>query len=154
MKSMTGALPWLVVLAVVGGVLWWMLSKDMPAGRWIFAVLLLAHGLVHLMYVVPAPGGDGATWPFDMTRSWLGAGSGALRTVGLVLIILTIAGFLLAALSTVGILVPTGWWQAAVVFGSTASAVTLIVFFDPQLVLGLVIDALLVWIAATRLWSP
>jgi hypothetical protein len=93
-----------------------------------------------------------------MAKSWAVTGTGldlnVVRVVGLALIAIVVGGFGLAALSTVGMVVPSGWWQATVVVSAIASAVLLVLFFEPQLVLGLGIDAVLLWVVATGVWVP
>jgi hypothetical protein len=157
---MAGIVPWAVVLAVLGGATWWLLSQGMAAGPWLLAALLLGHGLVHVMFAVvsPAATGGGPEWPFDMAKAWAVTRAGldptVVRIVGIGLIAIVAGGFSLAALSTVGLVVPTGWWQATVGVSAVASAVALVLFFNPQLVLGLGIDAVLLWAVATRAWAP
>jgi hypothetical protein len=146
------------VLLVAGVAIWWLLSHDMAAGRWLLAALLIGHGVVHLLFAVPAPAATdgGAAWPFDMSQSWAvtraGLDLGLARVIGAVLIAITVGAFVLAALATVGIVVPSGWWQPTIALGAIASAATLVLFFDPQLVLGLGMDAILLWVVATRAW--
>lgn len=160
MKAMAGILPWAVVLAVLGGATWWLLSHDVAAGPWLLAAVLLGHGLVHVMFAVVSPAATegGPEWPFDMTKSWAVTGAGldlgAVRVLGIGLIAIVACGFSLAALSTVGLVVPAGWWQATVGVSAVASAAALVLFFNPQLVLGLGIDTVLVWAVATRAWAP
>jgi hypothetical protein len=159
MKTIIGILPWAVVVVAVGGAIWWLLSREMAAGRWLLAALLIGHGVVHIMFAVPAPAAEaGPDWPFDMARSWVVTGAGldlnVIRVVGVVLVAIIVGGFALAALSTVGIVVPSGWWQATVAVSAVASAVLLVLFFEPQLVLGLGIDAALLAVVATRTWVP
>jgi hypothetical protein len=159
-KTMAGTLPWAAVLLVAGVAIWWLLSLDMASGRWLLAALLIGHGVVHLLFAVPAPSGadSGAAWPFDMSQSWavarVGLEPGLVRGIGAVLIAITVGTLALAALATVGIVVPSGWWQATVALGAIGSAATLILFFDPQLVLGLGMDLVLLWVVATRAWAP
>jgi hypothetical protein len=159
-KSMAGTLPWAVVLVAAGVAIWWLLSKDMAAGRWLLAALLIGHGLVHLLFAVPAPSpaDGGAAWPFDTSQSWAVTRAGLdlvlVRGIGTVLIAITVGAFALAALSTVGIIVPSGWWPPTLALGAIASAAALILFFDPQLVLGLGQDAVLLSVVATRAWAP
>lgn len=159
-KTMAGILPWAVVLVVIGTAIWWSLSRDVAAGRWLLAGLLLGHGVVHLLFVVPAPAAmeDGTEWPFDMARSWAATGAGLdlnlVRVIGAVLIAVTVGAFALAALSTVGGIVPSGWWQPIIALGAIASAATLVLFFEPLLVLGLGIDAALLLVVLTRAWMP
>jgi hypothetical protein len=153
---MAGILPWAVVLVVLGGAVWWLLSRDMAAGLWLLAALLIGHGVVHALFAVPVPAatGGGPDWPFDMAHSWAITGAGLdtnlVRIIGVGLIAAVVVGFSLAALSTVGIIVPSGWWQPIV----AVSAVMLVLFFDPQLALGLGIDAVLLWLVAARVWMP
>ena len=160
MRTMAGILPWAVVLVVIGGAAWWLLSREMAAGRWLLAALLIGHGVVHVLFAVPAPTATdgGAEWPFDMARSWAITGAGldanVVRIVGIALITVVVVGFSLAALSTVGIIVPSGWWQPVVAVSAITSAILLVVFFEPQLVLGLGLDAVLLWDAVAGAWTP
>ena len=77
-----------------------------------------------------------------------------VRAVGVALIAIVVGGFALVALSTVGVLVPPGWWQPTVAVSAGASAVLLVLFFEPQLVLGLGIDAVLLAVVTTGAWVP
>jgi hypothetical protein len=153
-------LSWGLLLAVIGGAAWWLLSHEMVAGRWLLAAVLIGHGVVHVMFAVlsPAATEGGPEWPFDMAKSWAVTGAGldlsVVRIIGVALIVVVAGGFALAALSTVGLVVPSGWWQATVGVSALASAVVLLLFFNPQLVLGLVIDAVLLWAVVTRAWTP
>jgi hypothetical protein len=159
-KAMAGTLPWAALLAVTGGAIWWLLSRDMTAGRWLLAAVLIGHGVVHVFFAVPAPkAADNATaWPFDMAQSWAvtrpGFDLNTVRLMGLVLIAVTIVAFALAALATADVIVPAGWWQPIVALGTIASAAMLVLFMEPQLVVGLGIDAVLLWVVATRAWAP
>lgn len=163
MKTVTGLLPFAVVLAGIGGAIWWLLARDMTIGRWVLGGFLLAHGLIHVLFFVPAPAttagtAGGAEWPFDMTRSWLvtsaGLDLGPVRLLGAALVVVVAVGFLLAVLATVGVVVPSGWWQVLVVGSAAASVVLLALFFNPQLVLGVAIDAVLVWVVLASVWAP
>ena len=97
-------------------------------------------------------------WPFDLRASWLatrsGSGPGAFVAMGRVLALVTFVLSLLAALATVGILVPAAWWQGLVVGSSLASLAMLVVWFAPMLLLGILIDVALVWLAIAGPWSP
>ena len=158
MKAMGGILPYAVVLAVVGGVIWWLLSRDVAAGPWLLAAVLIGHGIVHLMFAIsPAATAGGPEWPFDMAKSWAVTGGldlNVVRTVGVALIVIVAGGFALAALSTVGLVVPAEWWRAAVGGSAITSIVVLVLFFNPQLALGIGIDVVLLWAVAANSWAP
>ena len=159
MKAIVGVLPWAVVSAVVGGAIWWLLSGEMAAGRWLLAAVLIGHAVVHIFFAVPAPAADdGTEWPFDLAKSWTvhraGVPSRTIRIAGLALIAIVVAGSALAAMATVGIIVPAAWWPATVAASAVASATLLVLVFAPQLVLGLAIDAVLLWLVVAGAWIP
>ena len=112
------------------------------------------------MFAVPAPAAtaSGPDWPFDMGRSWAITRAGldrkVVRAIGIGLIGVVVAGFALAALSTAGIVVPAGWWQPTIAVSAVASATLLLLFFESQLVLGLGIDAILLWVVVAGAWTP
>ena len=155
--------PLAMVVAVVALIVWLLLIYDIALGAWLLAVLVFAHGWVHLMFAFPKPesGGDYAgvsEYPFDFGRSWLirrqGLDSATVRTVGLVVMALTFSLSLLAALSTVGLLVPTDWWAPLMIGTALASTLTLILFFSPALVLGFAINGAMIVLVVSGSWSP
>jgi hypothetical protein len=155
-------LPLAVALVAVGLAISWMLSRGMTFGVWILSGFLVAHGLVHLMFVTPAPASasaPGATeWPFDMAKSWLVTGPGLdinlVRAVGVALIAAIVVAFALAGLATAGIVVPSGTWRVLVGISTVASITLLVLFFNPQLILGVGIDAVLLAVVVSAAWSP
>jgi hypothetical protein len=160
--------PLAIVAVVVGAVTLWLLETNPGVGRWVLAAILFGHGWVHLMFLFPRParseGGKPATgkaapdWPFDLRASWIatrtGSGPGAFVAVGRLLVVVTFVLFALAALATAGILVPAAWWQGLLVASSLASLGMLVVWFAPTLLLGILIDIALVWLAIAGPWSP
>ena len=126
----------------------------------LLGAFLAAHALIHVSFLTPAPPrtAGGPEWPFEMARSWLVTGVGLdaalIRALGTALVVATIALLAAAGLATVGWMVPPDWWSALVVGGAAASALTLILFFHPWLVLGLAIDAALLWAVLVMGWSP
>jgi hypothetical protein len=157
-RTIVGTLPWAVVLLAIGGAVWWLLAREMAAGRWLLAALLIGHGAVHALFVMPVPTDGGPDWPFDMARSWAITGAGLnanmVRIIGVALISVVVVGFSLAALSTVGLIVPVAWWQPLVAMSAITSAILLVLFFEPQLALGLGMDAVLLWVVVVRAWMP
>jgi hypothetical protein len=125
----------------------------------LLAAFLLAHGAIHLSFLSPRPpataGGPG--WPFEIARSWLlspiGVSAELIRPIGLTLVAVTMAAFALAALASFGIL-PTGAWAATVALAAGSSIALLVLFFHPWLVLGLAIDAVLLWAVIGAHWVP
>jgi hypothetical protein len=115
----------------------------MIAVRVVTGVLLLAHGLVHLLYLAP-----GVT-EFSTGRSWLLTAS-ARQPVGLSLIAAAVAAFALVALAAWGVPGLPGIWPALTIAAGLTSMALLITFWDNALVIGLGIDAALVVIAVTR----
>jgi hypothetical protein len=124
-----------------------------------FAGFLLAHALIHIAFIVPAPPATagGPAWPFSTSESWLfarvGLRSSSGRLVATALVAATIAGFLLAALSVVGILAAT-LWAPGIAIGAVASVGLLLACFRPWLVLGVGIDLVLLFAALVAGWSP
>jgi len=158
MSSLRGFLPWAVVAVAAGTGIWWLLDQGSAAGTWLLGAFLAAHGAIHLLFLVPGPEATSTPWPFDMSRSWtiarLGLDRPTVRLAGLALIWLTVAGFVLAGLSTVGLLVPAEWWQPLVAASALVSAALLVLFFSGQLVVGLAIDLVLLLVALAGSWSP
>lgn len=160
MKALTGLLPWAVVLLLVGAAIWLLYDRQVAAGRWLLAGLLIAHGLVHILYLVPQPATvpGGAEWPFDLGRAWpvsaAGLDPGLARTIAAALIAALVIGFALAGLSTLDLGVPVTWWPALVSVSAGLSLLVLVLFFDPQLLAGIALDLVLLWLALLTSWRP
>jgi hypothetical protein len=154
--------PLAFAVAVIAVAVWLMLINDVALGPWLLALLVFAHGWVHLMFVFPKPerpdDASGGEYPFDFGRSWLirrqGLDAGPVRTVGLLVMVVTFTLSLLAALSTVGLLIPAELWAPLMIGAAAASTVTLVLFYSPALVLGFAIDAALVVLVLSGSWSP
>ena len=151
-----------VVVAMVGGGTWLLLGGNETLGSWLLAGLILAHGLIHLMFLAPAPprtvaaSAGGPTWPFELDASWLTerVGAATVTTVGRTLVVAVAGCSVLAALATVGVLVPSALWSALVVSAAGCSLLLLVIAFDPKLVLGVGIDLALLWLALWSGWTP
>jgi len=123
------------------------------------AAFLLAHGAIHASFLAPRPPvtAGGPAWPFELGKSWLlgplGLDAEATRTIGLVLIVLTIGAYVVAALAAAG-LAPGGFWPAAVTIGSIASIAVLGLYFSPWFVVGVAIDLALLWAVLFQGWAP
>jgi hypothetical protein len=115
--------------------------------RIVVGLLLVAHGLVHLLYFV-ADAGD-PRYPFTITRSWL-VPEPARRPAAVVLVALTIAAFALLGIAVWGVAGLAAIWPLLAVVGSVASLALLIAFWDAQLLLGVAIDVAMVVVALVR----
>jgi hypothetical protein len=163
MKAILDLLPIGIGVALVAALAWFLLDRDIGIGKWLLAALLLAHGWVHVMFLFPAPEaapatGAGLAYPFDIARSWLitnaGMDAGLVRSMGVVVMVVTAVTFALAAAATVGWLVPAAWWSGLVLGGAAASTLMLVLFFSPALLLGFAINAALWWLVLAQMWSP
>lgn len=110
-------------------------------------ILLIAHGLIHLLYVTPPP--DDPAFPFTLRRSWL-LPPPARRPAGIALIGATVAAFALVALAVWDLPGLREVWPALTIVAAAVSLVTLITFWNARLILGVVIDLALIAVAAIR----
>jgi hypothetical protein len=127
--------------------------------RLLIAGFLVAHGSIHAGFLSNGPPQNAGAppWPFVLGRSWLrtrlGVSEGTVRLLGLALVAVTIGGFALAALATLGIL-PADAWRATVAIGSLASLALLVVGLRRWLYIGIAIDVVLLWVALVAAWTP
>jgi hypothetical protein len=158
-RSLLGILPWAIAVAIAGAAIWLLLDRSPTLGAWVLAAVILGHGLVHGLYLLPPPdapaGRTGPSWPFDLGRSWLVVLTGARRgrRITAVVIALVVGASALAALATIGLL-DASVWPALVAVTAVASLILLVAAFDPQLVIGIGIDAALLLVLLTGAWSP
>jgi len=111
--------------------------------RIVTGILLLAHGLVHLLYLASD------VREFSLDRSWL-VPEAARRPLALGLMAATVAAFLLLALAVWGVPGLSAVWPAVTVVACLLSALLLILFWSMWLALGLAIDLALLAIAVMR----
>lgn len=115
----------------------------MVVARIVTGVLLLAHGLVHFLYLAPD------VQEFSLDRSWL-VPETARRSLGLGLMVATVAAFALLALAVWGVPGLSAAWPALTIVSCLFSAVLLVLFWDVRLAFGLAIDVALLAVAVTR----
>lgn len=111
--------------------------------RGLVGLLLVAHGLVHLLYLatdVPE---------FSAEKSWL-VPKAWRRPVAGTLMGATVVGFALLGLAVWGVPGLGEVWPAVATAASGASALLIVAFFHPRLLLGLVIDTGIVAVALTQ----
>jgi hypothetical protein len=115
--------------------------------RIVLGGLLVAHGLVHLMWFAP---NDDPAWPFRLDRSWL-MPEAARRPVAIALVALVVAGFALLGLAVWGVPGLTSIWPGLAIGAAVVSLATLVLFWDRQLLWGVAIDVSLIIVG---LWRP
>ena len=125
----------------------------------LLAAFIAAHALIHASYLTPAPPrtAGGPEWPFELTQSWLVTAlqidPAVARLLGISLATVTVVFLLGSALAAAGWIVPADMWPALTMAGAVASLLTLGLFFHPWLILGVAIDAALMW-AVLAGWRP
>lgn len=111
--------------------------------RIVVGILLIAHGLVHLLYLtddVPE---------FSLESSWLFPES-VSRSLALILMWATIAAFALLGLAVWGVPGLTSIWPALAIIGAALSLLLLVAFWSWSLVFGVLINVAIIAIAVIR----
>jgi hypothetical protein len=106
-------------------------------------VLLLAHGLVHLLYLASD------VKEFSIDKSWL-LPEPARRPVALGLMVCTVVAFALVALAVWGVPGLSAAWPALTIVAGLLSAALLVAFWNSALIIGIAIDLALVAVSVTR----
>jgi hypothetical protein len=122
------------------------------------ALLLIAHGLVHVSLNAVPYGPTTPFWPSwwrpEPGRSWLlqglGAGGDANRSIGGALLLVATAGYVLAGLAFAGWVVPSTWWPLFGAAAAAASVLLFVLFPHPWLVVGLALSAGTLWAVWAR----
>ena len=124
-----------------------MWTPDSPVLKVLLGLLLVVHGLIHLVYFAPA---NDPKFPMTAGKSWLVTSRGlpieAVRRLVAVLAVTAAVAFCLLALSYFGLLVPTNWFTPLAVVAALASLLLIAVTWNVQFMVGVAIDvAVLVW---------
>lgn len=111
--------------------------------RAVAGILLIAHGLVHLLYLVEdVP-------EFTLERSWIVPGAAA-RPVAYVLMVATITASLVLGLAVWGVPVIQTLWPVATVAAAATSLALLGAFWHNRLVFGVIINLALLAVVVLR----
>jgi hypothetical protein len=115
--------------------------------RVVAGILLVAHGLVHLLFIVP----DAANpkYPFSLDRSRVLPAS-ARRPFAYVLMAAVIVAFLASALALWGLSPLSNAWSGITIVAGGLSLVLLLAFWDVRLWIGVLIDLVLILLAILR----
>ena len=101
-----------------------------PFARGAVGLLLIAHGVVHLLYLVPAAADP--RYPFSLARSWVLPES-TRRPVALALITAVVLGFLASAMAMWGVPGLAGAWSGITIAAAGLSLSLLVAVWDRQL---------------------
>ena len=113
----------------------------------VLGLFLIAHGLVHLLYLVSKP--EDESYPFTLRESRL-VPETARRPLALSLIAAAIVFFALLGLAVWGVPGLSGAWPVLAVVAASSSLALLIAFWDARLTLGVLIDVAVIIIVVTR----
>ncbi len=113
--------------------------------RIVVGILLIAHGLVHLLYFVTNPDPN---FPFTVATSRFFP-EALRRPVAIGLASVTILGFALLGLAIWGTPGLNATWPILAVLAGAASLAMLITFWSRQLIAGIIIDVALIAFAVT-----
>lgn len=118
--------------------------------RTVVGLLLIAHGLVHLMYLMPRPEDD-QSYPFVPETRWsaklVGLGP---STAKMIAVCLAVAVAVVLLVSGIALFADADIWKAAAATGSLLSLALLLLFFHPWLTIGIAVDVAIltdVWFA-------
>jgi hypothetical protein len=145
-------------LPQMGSIMWPFPRRSTVVQQLIVAAFLIAHGLLHVLFVSPrpAPTPDSPPWPFDLETGPLAASGrvtpSRIASLGRGLVLAVLVGYSLAALGALGILQSTAF-SLGVVIGSVASLALLLAGFHRWLVIGIAIDVVLLLLVAGG-WRP
>ena len=114
--------------------------------RIILGVLVVAHGLVHLMWFAP---NDDPAWPFRLDRSRL-TSEATGKALAIALVALIVTGFALLGLAVWGVPVLASIWPGLAIGSAVASLTALALFWDRRLLWGVAIDVALIVVALLR----
>ena len=112
--------------------------------RILVGLFLVAHGLVHLLYLAPRPEED-QSYPFVPETRWitsaLGLEPARAKTFAGALAVVAAGAFVVAGCA---LIVDAAIWQPAVVVASAISLLLLLLFFHPWLLIGIALDIVII----------
>jgi len=124
----------------------------------LFALFLIAHGLVHAFYISPTPPitDGGPEWPFNINKSFLlkmiGLNTETIKIIGIILCLSVIIGFIITGIAWLNLFELGQYWDFIATLSSVLSIIFLILFWHNWLVIGFLINiAILYYIYAKGL---
>jgi hypothetical protein len=124
----------------------------------LFAIILIAHGLVHAgLAAAPIPNDPDpkpSAFFTAVERSWLlpklSLNASAIQWIGIILVVLATLGFVLSGLGGLGVPGLNAVWRSLAVFSACLSLLLLILFWHTWLAVGVLID---IGILVALLWG-
>jgi hypothetical protein len=98
---------------------------------WIIAIVFFIHGIGHIMCIMPALGMN--VTPTWNSHSWLLTdllGQRVTNVLAVIIWLLAIIGFLLAALALLGWGVPHEWWRPLAMVSAVISLIGIVLFWN------------------------
>ena len=112
--------------------------------RILAGLFLIAHGLVHLLYLGPRPEDD-PSYPFVPEDRWLPRAIGLQPSAAKALAgTLAVVCMVALVVSGIALLANAELWQPMAVAGSVVSLVLMLLFFHPWLAFGIAIDVAII----------
>lgn len=103
----------------------------MTGWRWFVGIVLLAHGVGHVLGLIPLFAQDSVEgWNL---RSWAltnAVGEPVSKAIGAVLFAASTIVFVLAGLAVLGWGVPVEWWKPLAIAGAFVSTVAIVLFWN------------------------
>ncbi len=122
--------------------------------RLLIGGFLIAHGLVHGLYLTP-PKEDDPSWAFHLDRSWLlsrlRVRPSAWRPIGITLCVVTIAALVLSGL---GVFFGVEAWRLFAVAGAAVGIVLFVLYWHRWLWIGLLLNAAILVALLWASWPP
>jgi len=121
-------------------------------------IFIIAHGLVHAILAIAPNPADSEAKPgaffTTVERSWLlpqlGLSASAVQWIGIILVVASTLGFVLAGLGVFGVGGLSAIWRTLAILSSCISLLLLILFWHPWLPVGILID---IGILVALLWA-
>jgi hypothetical protein len=109
-------------------------------------VILVAHGLVHLLYLSSEAADPG--YPFTLEQSFLPEAT--RRPAAYAILAATLAAFALLGLAVMGVPGLAGVWVPLAIAAAGLSLALLVAFWDTRLLAGVAIDLAIILVAVSR----
>jgi hypothetical protein len=135
-------------------------QEDEILVKTVIGIFLIAHAVAHAgLATAPIPENPdpkpGAFFTAP-ARSWIfkriNLDSIPVQKIGVILVTLSVVGFILAGLGALGVTGLKGIWQTTAAGSAIVSLILLVLYWHPWLILGVVIDTGLVALTCLNSW--